>query len=159
MKDQLAKAIAFAAEKHKGQFDKGGMPYILHPITVMKYLETEDQELMAGAVMHDVVEDCKVTYDQLWMTGFTEKVVEIVRGMTKVPGETVNGCIKRMREGKFGTFVVKTKLADLRHNMDPRRLKGMAEKDVLRMNKYIYMYHMLRSGSEEYNPEYDKVAA
>ncbi len=52
----LQKAISIAVEAHKGQTDKGGSPYILHPLRVMMSLETEE-EMIVG-VLHDVVEDC-----------------------------------------------------------------------------------------------------
>lgn len=55
---QLALAISLAAEGHIDQVDKGGKPYILHPIKVMHYLKTEDMELMAIGIMHDHGEDC-----------------------------------------------------------------------------------------------------
>lgn len=140
MKEQLTNAIAFAAEKHLGQYDQGGMPYILHPIAVMKYLETDDLEVMAIAIMHDVIEDCNVSYDQLSLRKFTPRIIEGVRGMTKIPGESVNDNLRRIMQNPD---VVEVKLCDLRHNMDPRRLKGMTVKDMDRMNKYLYMYRML----------------
>lgn len=140
MKEQLANAIAFAAEKHKGQFDKGGNPYILHPIAVMKLLETEDQELMAIAMLHDIVEDCKVTYEQLEEAGFTNRILAGVHGMTKIPGESIKENLDRMKKNQD---VVLVKMADLRHNSDLLRLKGIDAKDILRMNKYINMYHDL----------------
>jgi (p)ppGpp synthase/HD superfamily hydrolase len=139
-KEQLLLAINFAATAHAGQYDQGGMPYILHPLRVMHNLDSDDQELMAIAVLHDVVEDCPVTYDDLWMRGFTQRIVEGVRGMTKVPGESVNDNLRRMMANKD---VVNVKLADLRHNMDPRRLRELTPKSTERMNKYMYMYRIL----------------
>ena len=153
MKQQLSDALAFAAMCHKGQFDKGGFPYILHPIRVMQLLDTEDQELMAIAVLHDVVEDCGITFDDLRKT-MSERVVLGVDALTKRPGETVNQNIIRIRNNPDARQV---KLADLQHNMDPQRLKGMREKDMLRMNKYVYMYYMLTTGSEEFNSLYGSV--
>ena len=52
----LEQAIKIAVEAHTGQVDKGGNPYILHPLRVMLSLDTE-QERIVG-VLHDVVEDC-----------------------------------------------------------------------------------------------------
>ena len=140
MKELLSNAILLAAQKHRGQFDQGGMPYILHPLAVMIKLRTEDHEKMAIAVLHDVVEDCGVTYDDLWKQGFGQRVVEGVRGMTKVPGESVNENLLRMMKNPD---VVDVKLEDLDHNMDPKRMKGLREKDSIRMNKYMYMYRLL----------------
>ena len=153
---QLSRAISFAAERHINQMDKGGKPYILHCLAVMMGLNTDDPLHMAGAVLHDVVEDQGVTFERLRVLGFDEEVIAIIEGMTKRPGETVNEYIRRARTNPK---VVQTKLSDLRHNMDPTRLKGMAEKDMVRMNKYAYMYHMLDKGYVEFSKEFDEVEA
>jgi len=52
----LEKAIKIAVEAHTGQLDKGGNPYILHPLRVMLSLNTEEERVVG--VLHDVVEDC-----------------------------------------------------------------------------------------------------
>ncbi len=51
----LENAIALAVEAHRGQKDKNGTPYILHPLRVMFRVETEIERVVA--VLHDVVED------------------------------------------------------------------------------------------------------
>jgi len=130
-------AIAFAAEKHRGTFDKGGMPYILHPLKVMYYLKTDDQELMAIAVLHDVVEDCKVSYADLREIGMTNRVVEGVKSLTRLPGETYDEFIERIKLNKDAVLV---KLQDLRHNSDIRRLKGVRPSDIQRTIKYHKCY-------------------
>jgi (p)ppGpp synthase/HD superfamily hydrolase len=137
MKTMLANAIALASEKHKGQFDKGGMPYILHPLKVMHYLKSDDLELMCIAVLHDVVEDCGVTYHDLDDLGMSDRVVRGVRAMTKIPGQTLEEYVEGI---KANPDAIKVKLADLRHNMDARRLKGVSEKDRARLDKYAKMY-------------------
>jgi (p)ppGpp synthase/HD superfamily hydrolase len=43
----LDKAIVIATNAHHGQLDKGGKPYILHPLAILHMLGTEDEELMA----------------------------------------------------------------------------------------------------------------
>lgn len=52
----LERAIAIAAEAHAGQADKGGAPYILHPLRVMLAMSGDDERI--AAVLHDVCEDC-----------------------------------------------------------------------------------------------------
>jgi (p)ppGpp synthase/HD superfamily hydrolase len=141
MKHLLAKAIALASEKHMGQFDKGGMPYILHPLKVMHYLKSDDMELMAVAVMHDVVEDCDVTFRDLEDMGFTARIIDALRLVTKMPGQTAEEYLNGIKSNKDAIAV---KLADLRHNSDIRRLKGITEKDVARMKKYNAMYLELK---------------
>jgi (p)ppGpp synthase/HD superfamily hydrolase len=142
MKHLLANAIALAAEKHKGQFDRAGMPYILHPLKVMHYLKNdEDLELMAIAVLHDVVEDCGVTFDDLRNIGMTERVIAGDRALTKMPGQSPEEYLDGI---KANPDAIKVKLADLRHNMDARRLKGVSDKDQARMDKYCKMYQELK---------------
>ena len=141
MKSLLAKAIALASEKHMGQFDKGGMPYILHPLKVMHYLKSDDMELMSIAVMHDVVEDTDVTFKDLEDMGFTPRVISALRLVTKMPGQTHKEYVDGI---KSNPDAIAVKLADLRHNSDIRRLKGITEKDVARMKKYNTMYLELK---------------
>ena len=52
----LERAIEIAARAHAGQTDKGGAPYVLHPLRVM--LQLRDPVAQIAAVLHDVVEDC-----------------------------------------------------------------------------------------------------
>lgn len=141
MKTLLANAIALASEKHKGQFDKGGMPYILHPLKVMHYLKSDDLELMAVAVLHDVVEDTDVTFEDLKNLGMSDRVIAAVRVLTKMPGQTAEEYLAGI---KANPDAIKVKLADLRHNMDARRLKGVTEKDRARLDKYAKMYWELK---------------
>lgn len=141
MKSLLAKAIALASEKHTGQFDKGGMPYILHPLKVMHYLKSDDMELMCIAVMHDVVEDTDVTFKDLEDMGFTPRVISALRLVTKMPGQTHKEYVDGI---KSNLDAIAVKLADLRHNSDIRRLKGITDKDVARMKKYNTMYLELK---------------
>ncbi len=63
----LRHAYAYAAEKHKDQKRRSGEPYITHPLAVahiLTGLEMDDSTLVAG-LLHDVVEDCGVTRDQV----------------------------------------------------------------------------------------------
>ena len=68
MENMLDKAILFATEAHKGQFRKGTqVPYILHPMEAAAIVSTMtvDPEILAGAVLHDVVEDTSTTLDEI----------------------------------------------------------------------------------------------
>jgi len=146
-KTQLAAAIAFATTNHAGVFDKGGMPYILHPITVMHYLNTKDEELMCIAVLHDVVEDCfrdnhEAGYKALLDIGMTARVIAGVRAMTKIKGQAPEVYLAGIMANKDAIIV---KLCDLRHNMDARRLKGVEPKDQERLDKYCKMYWTLQA--------------
>lgn len=133
----LSKMILIATNAHDGQFDRGGTPYILHPMKVMHYLKTDDEELQCIALGHDVIEDTKVTYKDLRDAGISERVIKGIAALTKMPGQTYD----EYKEGVFANVdAMKVKMADLRHNTDVRRLKGVTEKDIQRMEKYHRFY-------------------
>lgn len=132
----LATAINLAVMFHSGQFDKGGAPYILHCLAVMNGVQG-DEELKAIAVLHDVVEDTACTCAMLREHGMTERVIEGVYLLTKQPCDTPETYLSGLTSSRDAMTV---KLADLRHNMDPARLKGVRDKDVARMGKYMRMH-------------------
>ena len=86
--EMLDKMLVIATNAHHGQFDRGGNPYILHPLKVMHYLKSDDEELMCMALGHDVIEDTKVTYAELREAGISERVIKGIRALTKQPGQT-----------------------------------------------------------------------
>lgn len=135
--EMLDKMLVLCTNAHHGQFDKGGRPYILHPLRVMSFLKTEDEELQCIALGHDVIEDTKTTYADLREVGISERVIEGIRALTKVPGETLD-------EYKARVFAnpdaMQVKMCDLRHNSDIRRLKGVTDKDIARIAKYHQFY-------------------
>lgn len=140
--EMLAQMLHIATTAHHGQFDKGGNPYILHPLKVMHYLKSDDEELMCMALGHDVIEDTSVTYQDLREQGISERVITGIRALTKQPGQTYD-------EYKAGVFAsedaMRVKMADLRHNSDIRRLKGVTDKDVARIAKYMKFYAEIRA--------------
>ena len=137
----LSKMIALAATKHEGQFDKGGMPYILHPFAVMHLTASKDEEIMCIALGHDLVEDTDTTYAELRELGCTERIVAGIKAMTKVPGETHDEYKARIMANPDAIIV---KMADLRHNSDITRLKGVSESDIKRTHKYHVFYTELK---------------
>jgi (p)ppGpp synthase/HD superfamily hydrolase len=135
--EMLDKMLVIVTNGHHGQFDRGGKPYILHPLRVMSFLKEDDEELMCIALGHDVIEDTKVTYKDLIEAGISERVIAGIRALTKLPGQTYD----EYKEGVFANVdAMKVKLCDLRHNTDIRRLKGVSEKDIERMAKYHRFY-------------------
>lgn len=138
----LNKMLVLATTEFSGKFDKGGTPYILHCLKVMYYLKAEhDEELQCIGLGHDLVEDTGVTYAQLREMGFTERIIVGIRAMTKVPGETNDEYMARI---KANADAIRVKLCDLRHNSDIRRLKGVTAKDIARIEKYHTMYLVLK---------------
>lgn len=81
----VAKATAFAAYAHDGQTRKGNaLPYILHPMEVANIASvmTNDPEVLAAALLHDVAEDCGVTEEELKLR-FGKRVAYLVMSMTE----------------------------------------------------------------------------
>lgn len=140
--EMLDRMLVLATNAHAGQFDRGGRPYILHPLRVMSFLKTDDEELQCIALGHDVIEDTNTTYADLRAAGMSERVVEGIRTLTKIPGETYDEYKARV----FASVDAMTvKLCDLRHNTDIRRLKGVTEKDIARMAKYHQFYMEIKA--------------
>jgi len=139
--EMLNKMLVLVTTKFDGKFDKGGVPYVLHCLKVMHYLKSDDEELQCIALGHDLVEDTNVTYAQLRELYFSERVITGIRAMTKVPGETNDEYMDRIIACPDA---IRVKLADLRHNSDIRRLKGVTAKDIERITKYHNMYLILK---------------
>lgn len=85
MKDLFSKAIVFSASAHDGmRRRKSDMPYILHPmeVGVIVGTMTDDQEVIAAAILHDVVEDAGVSIDEIGEK-FGARVMELVASETE----------------------------------------------------------------------------
>lgn len=79
MNNLFDKACLYAIEKHKGQRRKDGSIYILHPFEVATIVSsiTNDEEILAASMLHDVCEDCGVDVFEI-KEFFTERVYNIV---------------------------------------------------------------------------------
>ena len=86
-KDQtyINRAFQYAYDGHNGQNRKSGEPYITHPLHVAIYLceLNFDKETIAAALLHDLIEDTEISYDDL-KKEFGEEVADIVDGVTKL---------------------------------------------------------------------------
>ena len=129
----LERAIEIAVEAHKGVFDKGGNPYILHPLRVMFSLENEAEKIVG--VLHDVVEDAEDwDFERLETEGFSAEILDGLRSVTKITeDEDYDEFIKRCLKNDIGRAV---KIADIRDNLDVNRIETLTEKDLKRLNKY-----------------------
>lgn len=79
--NNTVKAMAFARKCHEGSMRKGGEPYIVHPLTMMSHaisLGVASDNLLATLVLHDVVEDCDVTVDELPVNDEIKQAVRLV---------------------------------------------------------------------------------
>lgn len=134
----LEDAIMLAAEVHRGQLDKAGAPYILHPLRVM--LQMQDDVARMAAVLHDVVEDSSLTLDDLRARGYPQEVLEAVDHLTHRPDEDYMDYIRRLRPNALARRV---KLADLADNMDMVRLPNPTERDLARLQRYAAALKLL----------------
>lgn len=137
----LARAIEIAASAHKGQKDKSGAEYILHPLRVMERGKTEVEKICG--VLHDVVEDSDWTFTALENEGFSAEVIVILRCITKKSeDEDYDKFINRVSQNPIA---VQVKINDLLDNMDITRFKDLNESDLKRLNKYLKAYWVLRN--------------
>ncbi|MEZ5787289.1 MAG: HD domain-containing protein [Xanthobacteraceae bacterium] len=128
----LERAIAIAAEAHAGQVDKAGAPYVLHPLRMMLQLTSTDERIVA--VLHDVCEDCpEWTFDRLRSEGFSPRIIEALKSVTKRDGEAYEDFVRRAAADPIGRSV---KLADLRDNSDLSRIAAPSDHDFQRLEKY-----------------------
>ncbi len=136
--DLLEKAILIAVQAHRGQKDKNGKPYILHPISVMGKVKTETEKIVA--ILHDVVEDTNWTFADLRNEGFPAEILEALECLTKRDGEAYEDFIHRSAQNPLARRV---KLADLEDNMDVRRMREVTEEDHVRLARYRRAWTLL----------------
>jgi len=132
VENKLEDAIAFAVAVHKGQKDKAGELYILHPLRVMIKMDSETEKIVA--VLHDVVEDSVASIETLRSIGFPEEVLKAVDCISQRDGEFYSDYLKRVGTNSIAR---KVKVADLEDNMNIMRLSTLEEKDLKRLNKYL----------------------
>ena len=136
----LEKAIEIAVKYHKGQVDKAGQPYILHPLRLMMNVDDNDAKIVS--VLHDVIEDTPLTLDNLKDEGFSDNILAALNCVTKKDGEDYDAFIQRI---SVNPLAVRAKLADLEDNMDLSRLPEVTDKDRERVEKYQKAKEFLNS--------------
>jgi (p)ppGpp synthase/HD superfamily hydrolase len=113
--------------------DKGGNPYILHPLRIMISLTTEDERIVG--VLHDVVEDCpEWTFERLQAEGFSERVLTALKSVTKGSNDNdYQAFVERAKSDPVGRMV---KIADIKDNLDVTRIGDLRAEDITRINRY-----------------------
>lgn len=127
-KVELAKAIATFA--HEGQIDKGGKPYIEHPVYVSKAFSDETHK--AVALLHDVLEDTFVTESTI-RNLFGDVIADAVVALTRAEDETYLQYLYRVKENDIAKAV---KLQDILHNSELSRIPNPTENDFKRLSRY-----------------------
>ncbi len=152
----VEKAYRVACEAHKDQKRKSGEPYIIHPLCVAIILaELElDKETIAAGLLHDVLEDTAISYEEL-KAQFGEEVVLLVDGVTKLTNLTwAKDKVEVQAENLRKMFlamakdirVILIKLADRLHNMRTMQYQTPAkqiEKSRETMDIYAPIAHRL----------------
>ena len=106
--------VAFAA--HAGQVDKSGAPYIAHVVRVASRVDRAEDQIVA--LLHDTVEDCDTTLDDI-EAGFGPEIASAVDAITKRAHEPLEDYFARVRVDPIATRV---KRADVADNSDPVRM-------------------------------------
>ena len=151
----LEKAIKIAVEAHTGQVDKGGNPYILHPLRVMLSLNSKEERIVG--VLHDVVEDCEGwSWERPKEEGCSDEIIAALQSVSKTPEEEAEyralpedkkldhylKFIQRAKANKIGRNV---KAADIRDNLDISRIDDITESDINRIYHYKAAFKLLRA--------------
>ncbi len=132
------KALKISFNAHKDQLDKSGIPYVYHPYELATQMTTEAETCVA--LLHDVVEDTPITFDDLIAEGFGNDIIEALRLMTHNDDTPYFDYVRKIKNNPIAKNV---KLADLRHNSTESRLDKITEKDIERKNKYKYAIEIL----------------
>jgi len=143
----LEKAIKIAVESHTGQVDKGGNPYILHPLRVMLSPNSEEERIVG--VLHDVVEDCEGwTWERLGEQGCSDEIIEALKSVSKTPeeekqfkkmddpNEKLGHYLEFIKRAKFNKIGRNVKAADIKDNLDISRIDDITHSDINRLNRY-----------------------
>lgn len=145
-KELLAEAIDLAVTHHTGQYDKSGMPYILHPLRVMDRVRRLTKTHMIVAVLHDCVEDTKLTLEYI-REHFGDTVADAVDAITHRKNEPKKEYWERVKNNHWAKAV---KLEDIHDNMRFERLSQLDEPTRERLlQKYMMALIFLARGREE----------
>ncbi len=113
--ERCKEAMKFAAEKHYGQFRKGGLPYITHPIAVANIVKEKgmDTDCIITALFHDLLEDTDATEEEIKYIG-GENVLYSVKLLTKTKEYNMKDYIGEIKSDPRAYAV---KGADRLHNL------------------------------------------
>lgn len=108
-------ALKFAAEKHEGQFRKGGEPYVTHPVAVSEILREKGhgEEYLLAGLFHDLLEDTDASEKEIADLGGAD-VLEAVKLLTKQKGYVMQEYIDGIKNNPVAYAV---KAADRLHNL------------------------------------------
>lgn len=134
------KAMLIAYHAHRDHVDKGGMPYIFHPLHLAEQMDTEYSVITA--LLHDVIEDSDISLEDLKAEGFPEPILEALSLLTHEKQVPYLEYIQRLKGNELAR---KIKLADLTHNSDVSRLSVQDDSSRQRFEKYQRAIALLES--------------
>ncbi len=129
--DKTKAALKLCYEKHQGQLDKSGIPYVFHPFHLAEQMSDENTTIVA--LLHDIIEDTDCTAELLYEKGFSAEVIEAIQLMTHKKGVDYMDYVREIAKNPIARAV---KIADLKHNSDLTRLDVIDEKALSRREKY-----------------------
>jgi len=138
----IYKSLEIVTRVFNEKCDKGGFPYVIHLLKV--YSGVSDYLEKVCALLHDIVEDTDIDYDDLRKVGYNDEIIDILTILTKLKGEDYRDYIDRIINSG-NVHAMNIKLSDLRHNMDSGRIKNPTTNDIERITK-------------RYAPAYEKIS-
>lgn len=130
--NKLKLAILISEQAHKGQYDRGGKPYYLHPNFVASLCNKRVDKIVA--YLHDVPEDTDITLRQLKECGFGNRIMKALTAITHIKSMPYPEYLAIVKKNKIATRV---KIADLMHNADIARIPNPKQSDIERCNNYL----------------------
>ena len=129
--DLTKKALRLCFDVHKNQVDKTGLPYVFHPFHLAEQMDDEISTICA--LLHDVVEDSPITFENLLEMGFPQEAIDVLKLLTHEKNVPYMDYVAKI---KTNPTAKKVKIADLRHNSDKTRLTVIDETMEKRFEKY-----------------------
>jgi len=137
--DLIEKSLEIALKAYKGQKDKAGETYILHPLRLMAKVTSVEEKSVA--LLHDVIEDSEFTAEDLLSEGIPSEIVFAVQAMTKADGENYEAFILRVKDNPLAARI---KCLDIEDNINVLRLNAISQKDLDRVAKYHKAWSVLQ---------------
>ncbi len=130
--NRLEKTSSWVCKLHDGQVDKAGRPYVEHVLRVYERVRETfpeaSEDALHAALLHDVIEDCDITADDLRKHHYSEATIEIVEALTHRPDDGFTYAERIDNLAASGPEeALKVKLCDLMDNSEPKRLAALPD--------------------------------
>ncbi len=119
--DLTKKAMQIAFDAHYGQTDRGGTPYICHPLHLAGQMPDEKRTVIA--LLHDVLEDTALSAEALLLMGIPHDIIRSVQVLTRDKSLPYANYIQKVIESRDASAIY-VKYADVCHNLDESRMEN-----------------------------------